>query len=251
MRISSAATRPLPSAVLRSCWATMPARLSASMPRTWGCSSAGKELMMRSMVAGALLVCTVANTSTPKLASCSASFIVSLVRSSPMRMTLGSSRPAERMAVAKLEAWVPTSRCVTWDFADSCTNSTGSSMVRMCAGRVWLMWWIIAASVVDLPQPVGPVTSTRPLRRSASLRTTSGVVELLQRQHLAGDGAEDGRQPRRLVEVVGAEARLGAVAVGEVEVQLLGDLPLLLGAGDLEEQRLHLLLGEAAPRAGA
>ncbi len=99
-RISCTATRLLPSAVRSSCCATMPARLSASIPRTWGCSSAGNALTMRSMVAAALLVCTVAKTRMPKLASCSASFIVSLVRSSPMRMTLGSSRPALRMALA-------------------------------------------------------------------------------------------------------------------------------------------------------
>ena len=38
----------------------------------------------------------------------------------------------------------------------------GSSMVMMWQARVWLMWSIIAASVVVLPEPVGPVTSTRP-----------------------------------------------------------------------------------------
>ena len=33
---------------------------------------------------------------------------------------------------------------------------------------------IIAASVVDFPDPVGPVTSTSPFSRSASVWTTSG-----------------------------------------------------------------------------
>ena len=55
---------------------------------------------MRSIVADALLVWTVAKTRIPKLASWSASFIVSLVRSSPMRITFGSSRPALRIACA-------------------------------------------------------------------------------------------------------------------------------------------------------
>ncbi len=32
----------------------------------------------------------------------------------------------------------------------------------MCSSRVWLISSIIAASVVDLPEPVGPVTSTMP-----------------------------------------------------------------------------------------
>ena len=32
----------------------------------------------------------------------------------------------------------------------------------MCSSRVWLISSIIAASDVDLPEPVGPVTSTMP-----------------------------------------------------------------------------------------
>ena len=35
-------------------------------------------------------------------------------------------------------------------------------MVRMWSGRLSLQWSIMPASVVDLPEPVGPVTSTRP-----------------------------------------------------------------------------------------
>ena len=38
-------------------------------------------------------------------------------------------------------------------------------MVTMWAWRAWLTWLIIAASEVDLPEPVAPVTSTRPDRR--------------------------------------------------------------------------------------
>ena len=43
-----------------------------------------------------------------------------------------------------------------------CRNSIGSSIVRMCSWRVSLIRSSIAASVVDLPEPVGPVTSTKP-----------------------------------------------------------------------------------------
>ena len=35
-------------------------------------------------------------------------------------------------------------------------------MVRMCSARVSLIRSMIAASVDDLPEPVGPVTSTMP-----------------------------------------------------------------------------------------
>ena len=41
-------------------------------------------------------------------------------------------------------------------------NSIGSSMVRMCSERCSLIRSSIAASEVDLPEPVGPVTSTKP-----------------------------------------------------------------------------------------
>ena len=56
----------------------------------------------------------------------------------------------------------PTSRWLTAERLCSCTYSIGSSMVRMWQARWVLIWSIIAASVVDLPEPVGPVTSTRP-----------------------------------------------------------------------------------------
>ncbi len=53
-------------------------------------------------------------------------------------------------------------------------NSIGSSTVMMCPFISLLILSIIAASVVLLPEPVGPVTSTRPRGRSASLATTCG-----------------------------------------------------------------------------
>ncbi len=46
--------------------------------------------------------------------------------------------------------------------------SIGSSMVRMCSGRFRLIQPTIAARVVDLPDPVGPVMSTRPWGRLSS-----------------------------------------------------------------------------------
>ncbi len=47
-------------------------------------------------------------------------------------------------------------------------------MVRMWSCRSLLILSIIAASVVDLPEPVGPVTSTRPRGRSANVDSTCG-----------------------------------------------------------------------------
>ena len=47
-------------------------------------------------------------------------------------------------------------------------------MVMMCVDRVRLMWSIIAASVVLLPLPVVPVTSTRPRSSLATFLSTAG-----------------------------------------------------------------------------
>ena len=47
-------------------------------------------------------------------------------------------------------------------FLCECRNSIGSSIVMMCSSRSLLIESIIAASEVDLPEPVGPVTRTRP-----------------------------------------------------------------------------------------
>src|SRR6266850_3522290 len=53
-------------------------------------------------------------------------------------------------------------------------NSIGSSTVIMWPLSSLLILSIIAASVVLLPEPVGPVTSTRPRGRSASCAITGG-----------------------------------------------------------------------------
>src|SRR5262245_7248571 len=53
-------------------------------------------------------------------------------------------------------------------------NSIGSSTVMMWPFSSLLILSIIAASVVLLPEPVGPVTSTRPRGRSDSLATIGG-----------------------------------------------------------------------------
>ena len=69
---------------------------------------------------------------------------------------------------------MPTSRWLMIDFLSSWRNSSGSSTVTMWRRRVELMWSIIAASVVDLPEPVVPVSSTIPRSSSARSRMTGG-----------------------------------------------------------------------------
>ena len=96
--------------------------------------------------------------------------------------------------------------------------SIGSSIVRMCSWRSALILSIIAASVVDLPLPVGPVTSTRPRGRSASVAEDRRQAEVAERANLLGNQTVDGADRAALVEDVAAEAREPADAEREVEL---------------------------------
>src|SRR5438874_6495197 len=86
----------------------------------------------------------------------------------------GSSRKAPRRALAKERVWTPTSRCCTRQFWLRCTNSIGSSTVMMWSCRWRLAKSIMAARVVDFPEPVGPVTRIRPFFSSGNFFSTGG-----------------------------------------------------------------------------
>jgi hypothetical protein len=66
-------------------------------------------------------------------------------------------------------------RWFTIDRLCRCKNSIGSSTVMMWSARVRFARSTIDARVVDLPEPVGPVTSTRPRGRLAKFATTGGT----------------------------------------------------------------------------
>ena len=92
---------------------------------------------------------------------------------------------------------------------------------------MWQWWrWLIAssmlASVVDLPEPVGPVTRTRPCGRSTHVDSTAGRPEVVERRDLDRDQPEGqcGRTP--LVERVPAETCDALPVEREVDL-LLGD----------------------------
>ena len=130
--------------------------------------------MIRLTVSVAFSVWRVEKTRWPVSAACSATDIVSGSRISPTRMTSGSSRSAARSATAKLvESW-PISRWLTTQLISSCMNSIGSSIVMMWSFRLRLMKSTIAASVVDLPEPVMPVQRTSPRRCIESCSRTGG-----------------------------------------------------------------------------
>ena len=130
--------------------------------------------MMRSTVCGASWVWSVAKTRWPVSAAVSAVPIVSMSRISPTRITSGSWRRAALRAIEKDLASPPSSRWLTMHFLCRWRNSIGSSMVMMWSSRVSLISLIIEASVVDLPEPVGPVTRTIPRGLRANSRITGG-----------------------------------------------------------------------------
>ena len=195
--------------------------------------------MMRLMVCAAEFVCSVANVRWPVSAMRSADSIVSRSRSSPMRTMSGSSRSAARSATANPCVSLCTSRWLTMQPLCWWMYSIGSSIVRMCSRRSLLILSIIAASVVDLPLPVGPVTSTSPRGRSASVAMTAGRPSSLK-PLIFRDEAVDGRDRPALVEHVAAEARHPADAEREIELHRFLEALLLRIGQDAVRQRFRL-----------
>ncbi len=53
-------------------------------------------------------------------------------------------------------------------------------MVKMCAGRVSLIRSMMEASVVDFPDPVGPVTRTKPRGWRATISAAHGKTQFFK-----------------------------------------------------------------------
>ena len=87
--------------------------------------------------------------------------IVSRSLISPTRITSGSSLNADLSALAYDCVSIPISLWLIIDFLCECRYSIGSSNVMTCAFLSSFILSISEANVVDLPLPVGPVTSTR------------------------------------------------------------------------------------------
>ena len=130
-------------------------------------------LRRRDTVDGASLVWSVDSTRWPVSAALTAISAVSKSRISPTMMMFGSWRRNARSAVAKFR---PMSSCI-WTWLIPCRlNSTGSSAVEMLRSSV-LSSDIAEYSVVVLPDPVGPVTSTIPYGfEIAYLKSPSGLT---------------------------------------------------------------------------
>ena len=173
-RTSTAGTRPVPFLFGSSRSETIDCRFSASRSRTCWCSSTGKNDTTRRSVVTTSLVWIEENTAWPVSAAFSAVSTVSASRISPTMITSGSWRRAARSAAGKLGVSVPISRCVMIECSCVKMNSTGSSIVTILHFSARLISWSIVASVVDLPIPVAPVTSTSPRCTDAIVRSTEG-----------------------------------------------------------------------------
>ena len=101
----------------------------------------------------------------------------------------------------------PTSRWFTMQCLCGWMYSIGSSTVRIWRRFSRLILSMIAASVVDLPEPVAPVTRIKPRGFSANDATTGGSPSFLERQDLERDQSKDPGDRAALHEDVAAKAR--------------------------------------------
>ena len=202
--------------------------------------------MMRLIDSEASTVCSVESTRWPVSAAERAVWTVSSSRISPTRMTSGSWRRTRRSARLNEPVSMPTSRWLTIELRSGCRNSIGSSIVTMCLCIVRFMWSIIDASVVDLPEPVVPVSRTMPRSSSASLVITGGRLSSSTDLMFDRDRAQDERDEALLAEGVDAEAAEALERVGEVDLVLGRELLELGGvAQHLAQDVLGVLRGEA------
>ena len=202
-------------------------------------SAAGNTSTMRSMVLAAELVCRVPNTRWPVSAAVRARRMVSRSRISPTRITSGSSRSAERSA--SLKPWVCrwTSRWLTRHFLLRWTNSIGSSMVRICPCSDSFLWSIIAARVVDLPEPVGPVTSTTPRRVPATSLKIAGARSSPRESTFDGMVRNTAPAPRWWLECVDAKSGEPGDLEREVRLQVFVVVRALGVVHDPADKRAH------------
>ena len=112
----------------------------------------------RTTARGASLVCSVDSTRWPVSAASTAMCAVSASRISPSSTTSGSDRRIERSARAKVS---PALALVcTWLMPGSRYSTGSSTVITLISGRLTTL--SVAYSVVDLPDPVGPVTRIMP-----------------------------------------------------------------------------------------
>ncbi len=168
----------------------------------------------------------------------------------PDRATrLPESRPDPRagptaMRWRRIAACTPISRWLIRQFLRRCTNSMGSSIVRIWPFSRELMSSIMAASVVDLPEPVLPVTRIRPLLILHRSITAFGNLSSSAVLRLRGDGPEHGAHAIQLPHDVDAKSRDTRYGVGEIGAVLGLESFNRQPRHDLVQRGLHGLGGK-------
>ena len=218
------ALRPWPSAVLTSTCVTTASRLCDRKLLVCSRSSMGSASMMRSMVLTAPVVCSVPSTRWPVSAAVIAIEMVSASRSSPTRITSGSSRIAARTPSAKVGRCVPSSRWITWLCLLRWTNSIGSSRLMMFSLRVRVQQVDHRRERGGLAGAGGAGDQDHALVVVAELLDDRRQAQLVDARDLGRDGAEHGADAGVLAEHVDAEAPALGRHVGEVEVVALAEM---------------------------
>ena len=185
-------------------------------------SAAGNTSTMRSMVLAALEVCSVPNTRWPVSAAVSARRIVSRSRISPTRIASGSSRSAERSALANDSVCGPTSRWLTRHFLRF-VHELDRVFDRQHVAE------LVFVQVVDhrrqrgrsCPSRSGRCTSTRPRGLSDSSANTLGALSCSSVRILLRNRPEHRAGAAVLVEGVDAKARQALDLEREVALESL------------------------------
>ena len=124
----------------------------------------------------------------------------------------------------------------------------------MCSSRSRLIASSIAASEVVLPEPVGPVTSTKPRGLRVNSSSTAGSPSSSSDLISLRDVAEGGADRAALEEAVDAEAGDVRDRVGEVELQVVLEALALVVVEDRVDDLAGLLRGQrpdGPPAAGS
>ena len=222
----------------------MPASVEASCTRIWPCCAEGKTSMTRSIVCGALWVCSVPKTRWPVSAAVSAVEIVSRSRISPTRITSGSWRSAARRPLAN-------ERRVGADLA---LVDDALAVPVQELDRVLDREDVLGARVVDAVDQRGEGRRLagagraghehEPARLLAQVVEALGHLELLERADARGDEAERSADARALEVGVDAEAGEPGDRVGEVELAVGLEGLLLARVEDAVDQVAHFLRRE-------
>ena len=116
--------------------------------------------------------------------------------------------------------------------------------MRMWPNSLLLMWSIIAASVVDLPEPVGPVTRIRPCGWSISSAKMRGQPRSSSVRIWLGMVRNTAPAPRFWLKALTRKRARPGISKREVDLEELLVVAALLVRHDVVDQRVHLLVVE-------